>query len=189
MNNLQEQEHPQKEINFCENCDSIIHFSATFCDESCRLNYEENQSKPILQDQEQKKVKCDCPCHKNKNIKHFMACCENGYKIVPNWFPEFKNQPSRPILQDNVMENGDKINEIKQSAEKLAAFFGYNINSLSIDVINVKDAYCRGYFKCWAESAEKIKSLQNKIKELENDYMKIQTELQTAKFIKDKTSR
>lgn len=37
--------------------------------------------------------------------------------------------------------------EIKKDAEKLSEAFGYNHDSLSWDVINVKDAYCIGFTK------------------------------------------
>lgn len=32
---------------------------------------------------ETKKVKCHCPCHRNKGIKHVMACCDNGWIEIP----------------------------------------------------------------------------------------------------------
>lgn len=34
---------------------------------------------------------------------------------------------------------------IKQDAEKVAAAFGYNVDSMNLNVINVKDAYCIGF--------------------------------------------
>lgn len=39
------------------------------------------------------------------------------------------------------------VSEIKADAEKLAIELGYNPIGLSLDVINVKDAYCIGYTK------------------------------------------
>lgn len=39
----------------------------------------------------------------------------------------------------------DKKDEIKKKAENVAAFLGYNVNSINIDVINVQEAYCQGY--------------------------------------------
>jgi hypothetical protein len=39
----------------------------------------------------------------------------------------------------------DKKDEIKKKAENIAAFLGYNVNSINIDVINIQEAYCQGY--------------------------------------------
>lgn len=35
--------------------------------------------------------------------------------------------------------------EIKKKAEKIADALGYNVNSLSLDVVNVKDSFCMGF--------------------------------------------
>ena len=50
--------------------------------------------------------------------------------------------------------------EIKKDADKVATAFGYNIKSIHIDVINVKDAYCNGYRNGYNEAkAEKFGSV------------------------------
>ena len=35
--------------------------------------------------------------------------------------------------------------DLKKDADKVATAFGYNYDSMHLDVINVKDAYCNGY--------------------------------------------
>lgn len=39
----------------------------------------------------------------------------------------------------------EQKDEIKKKAEELAAYLGYNVNSINLDVINVQEAYCQGY--------------------------------------------
>jgi hypothetical protein len=43
-----------------------------------------------------------------------------------------------------MMDKAQK-DEIKKKAEKLAAYLGYNVNSINLDVINVQETYCQGY--------------------------------------------
>lgn len=31
------------------------------------------------------RIKCGCPCHIHTDIKHVVACCENGYVDLPEW--------------------------------------------------------------------------------------------------------
>jgi hypothetical protein len=50
----------------------------------------------------------------------------------------------------------EQKDEIKKKAEKLAAFLGYNVNSINIDVINVQEAYCQGH----AQALDDIKQKQ-----------------------------
>lgn len=43
-----------------------------------------NDDEPIQYFKEQilkKRVKCTCECHADKNIRHFVSCCDNGYKF------------------------------------------------------------------------------------------------------------
>lgn len=37
--------------------------------------------------------------------------------------------------------------QIKQKAEKLATFLGYDVNSPSLNVINALEMYCQGYLQ------------------------------------------
>lgn len=41
----------------------------------------------VLDKQEKERVKCKCPCHNNgqKDIKHAVPCCENGYIELPRY--------------------------------------------------------------------------------------------------------
>ena len=43
--------------------------------------------------------------------------------------------------------------EIKKDAERVASAYGYNGESMALDVINVKDAYCNGYINGGKEVA------------------------------------
>jgi hypothetical protein len=51
--------------------------------------------------------------------------------------------------------------DLKKDADKVAAHFGYKPDSLSLDVINVKDAYCNGYANGVKELEERNKVLED----------------------------
>lgn len=96
------------------------------------LGYKAAQSTPVMKT---KKVKCNCPCHKNPNMKHIVACCENGYIEVPDFYPEKKE--AAQSTQSNVLSGhielpqGILTNRVEVAAQSTEAQLQKEIERLS----------------------------------------------------------
>lgn len=50
------------------------------------------------------KIHCPCACHKGNNIKHVMACCDNGFITIPEFQTlDTSKEPLSP-LAEKMME-------------------------------------------------------------------------------------
>ena len=49
---------------------------------------------------------CNCACHKNPDITHFVACCNNGYKTDNlghvNYYAKLVDKATRPVTEDDA---------------------------------------------------------------------------------------
>jgi hypothetical protein len=50
-------------------------------------------------------------------------------------------------MQPNKLISPEVREDIKNKANKLATFLGYNPQSVNLDVINIQEAYCQGYLQ------------------------------------------
>ena len=78
-------------------------------------------------------------------------------------------QPTEPAAPTPVdSKQGDVLSKegIKAKAEDLAKALGYNSNSLSLEVINVKDAFCIGYSEGRKESSPTLLKENGELKTL-----------------------
>lgn len=57
--------------------------------------------------------------------------------------------------------------EIKKKAEKIADALGYNVNSLNIEVVNVKDSFCMGFVDGWNNAIDQCIEVAKKSYALE----------------------
>lgn len=63
-------------------------------------------------------IKCDCPCHRNKMFKHVIACCVNGYKQVPDYFPEKKDATNFHIKENLSQIKNENVFNAERYYEK-----------------------------------------------------------------------
>ena len=49
---------------------------------------------------------CNCACHRNADITHFVACCNNGYKTDNlghvNYYAKLVDKATRPLTEDDA---------------------------------------------------------------------------------------
>jgi hypothetical protein len=59
---------------------------------------------------------CNCTCHKNPDITHFVACCNNGYKTDNlghvNYYAKLVDKATRPLTEDDAWPKYPEVNII-----------------------------------------------------------------------------
>jgi len=91
---------------------------------------------------------CNCACHKNADITHFVACCNDGYKTDNighvNYYAKLVNKATRPLTKEDAWpEYPTKLHQLQiQAAE--ACFRKYPNNEILYPTDELKDAYKAG---------------------------------------------
>jgi hypothetical protein len=91
---------------------------------------------------------CNCACHKNADITHFVACCNDGYKTDNfghvNYYAKLVNKATRPLTKEDAWpEYPSKLHQLQiQVAE--ACFKKYPNNEELYPTDELKDAYKAG---------------------------------------------
>jgi len=91
---------------------------------------------------------CNCACHRNADITHFVACCNDGYKTDNlghvNYYAKLIDKATRPLTKDDSWpEYPTKLHQLQiQAAE--ACFKKYPNNEELYPTDELKDAYKAG---------------------------------------------
>ena len=91
---------------------------------------------------------CNCACHRNADITHFVACCNDGYKTDNfghvNYYAKLVDKATRPLTKEDAWpEYPSKLHQLQiQAAE--ACFKKYPNNEELYPTDELKDAYKAG---------------------------------------------
>ena len=79
---------------------------------------------------------CNCACHKNPDITHFVACCNNGYKTDNlghvNYYAKLVDKATRPVTEDDAWP---KYPEVKIICPRCKALMPCTCNLTWYDIM------------------------------------------------------
>jgi len=91
---------------------------------------------------------CNCACHRNADITHFVACCNDGYKTDNlghvNYYAKLVDKATRPLTEKDAWpEYPTRLQQLQiQIAEE--CFRKYPNNEILYPTDELKDAYKAG---------------------------------------------